>query len=60
VTLAAGEGWSAQRDTKTLPTDAFGQIDFQGACHASKAQVISLFKTFKSINQSVCRSYRVL
>lgn len=32
--------WQANKHTAALPTDAFGQIDFQGgACFATKAQV---------------------
>lgn len=39
-TIPSTPSWLANKHTTTAPTDAFGQIYFQGgACHSSKAQV---------------------
>lgn len=43
ATAAAGiEKWQPSRNSRPFPTDAFGQIEFQGEAHPSKAQYLRL------------------
>ncbi|CAJ0944633.1 unnamed protein product, partial [Mesorhabditis belari] len=37
-----GERWSIKKHTMCLPTNAFGQIEFQGAAHPYRAQYVRL------------------
>ncbi|PAV69075.1 hypothetical protein WR25_21949 [Diploscapter pachys] len=39
---SVGERWSLRKHTVSLPTDAFGQIEFQGGPHPQKAQYARL------------------
>lgn len=54
---AQDEHWSPARHTVTMPTDAFGCIDFRGN-HTNKAQVIFFSTNFRSRFKNAASWYK--
>nr|XP_031831951.1 transient receptor potential cation channel trpm isoform X6 [Nomia melanderi] len=55
------EQWSPSKNTRSLPTDAYGTIEFQGGPHPTKAQYVRLAHDTRPepIVQLLCREWNL-